>query len=252
VPALAKITAAAKSPAFATLAAARAYDQGLTEAEYCLARVVASEAGNGTAMEQACIADATLNHAGGRTGAELVRHVTGGNGFGEQGPSRPVSTRLGPAPRHIETALAVLRRRGLFGFLAPEMYGCSRGAIRYFSPSGQAARSSEEPEKNLPPLVLLEKWTFNKKVVNRAALELGPPGPGSGQLEWVGPIAGVDPWRQMFLRRSTFAQAALYADARKVIESRGGYKGIPPFVSPGDALLVLGLVASLYMLRGVA
>jgi hypothetical protein len=245
--ALGKIAAAPLSPTFTSLEKARAYNAALTRAEYALARVVASEAGpKGTPTEMACLADATLNHAGGR---ELEQHVTASLGFGAQ-DGRPFSTAQSPGPRHIEAALAVLRR-GLFGLLSPPMRGVVRGADRFLSPRAQDDLAGRGSAKHCPALVILERWTFDRAFADRSRCTLSAKN-GPDQREWIGLVAGVDSYRQMFLRPATAAQAALYADARRVIESRGQYQGSPLIAPLPDVVVVAAVVGAAYLLRGVA
>lgn len=236
--ALARIAAAPLSPSYGTHEAARAYAPDLTLDEYALARVVASEHGRGTPTEMGCIADASVNHA---AGAPLFAHVTAGRGFGAQ-EGRPMSTRLPPGPRHIEAARAVLRR-SFFGALSPALQGVARSARRYISPRSQQGSFSEGSSKHCPALVILERWTYAKEWANRSRCELSATR-GRGQLEWVGPIPGVDPWTLMLFRPATLAQDALYADARRVIESGGSYKGRLRPLGAAELLAVGALIAA--------
>lgn len=242
--AIAKIDAAAKSPTYGDLEAARAYDPGLTADEYALGRVVVSEFGRGTPTEMACIADAVRTKAVAR-GRTIAAHITAGAGFGEQGhgSSRPVSSRQDPGPRHLEAAIAVLRR-GFLGVLPPPLVGLARGATSFFDPKSQASQSVSDPSINCPPLVILEAWTFDKAHPGcKLAERRGP-----AQLEWIGPVAGVDAYQLMLLRPATTNQAVLYAEARKVIESRGAYKAPLLPLLPTELGTVLLLVGASYLL----
>jgi hypothetical protein len=213
------------SPRFETLEEARAVFPDLTLDEYTMARVINSEHGSGSAVELVAIGDADANKAA-ATGKSIFQHATNGAGYGAQGASRPVSSARAPGPRHVVAAVAVLR--------GPAR-GIARGARRYFDPRemnrGHLAYKSGTSDKVLScsALGLLEAWTFARPQCGRnrcCANGLPVAGPnGSGQEEWVGPIPGIEPYELMLMRPATAQQSALYAEARRVIETRGGYHG---------------------------
>lgn len=226
-------------------------DPSLSLDEYTLARMVYSEHASGSPVELCCLADAAANKAAAE-GRSIHLYATGGAGFGAQGGARQVSTARAPTPRHIKAALAVLRNR--WWFLPPPARGIAKGARRFFDPRAQLKLSQDQGTgKFAPPLVVLRRWTYDLAWVNRAELELGTRR-GSNQEEWVGPIPGVDPYELMLMRPKTALQDSLYAEAVKVIESRGAYKGRMPTVGElgAVALVVLGLGLAAAAAGGVA
>lgn len=256
------IAAAGQTPAYDTLEAARAFDSSLTRDEYTLARIIKSEHGSGTPDDMCCIGDADCNKAK-AAGKSIFDHATGGTGsYGGQGGARPVSTARSPGPRHIKAALAVLRWRWWFVVpTPPPARGIAKGARRYFDPKTQDVLHARDPRSNSCSAIgLLEAWTFARPKCNGVrccANGLPVDGPnGSGQEEWVGPIAGVDAWQLMLMRPKTNAatQRANYELARKVIESRGAFK--PSASGGGDllafGLVVLGLAAAGYAAGGIS
>lgn len=202
------------------LTAARRVGGDMTRDEYTLARIIASELGDGTAAELLCIGDADLNRAR-AAGRSVYDHATAGHGYGRQGdPSgspRPVATSKDPTVRHLRAVRALLAPGGARGI--------ARGAQRYFDPKTQLALW--RAGKAHHPLTILDRWTFNRAwaggVVRdddgRMTRPLGPVRPGGE--EWTGPIAGVDAWELMLMRPQTAAQLELYREAVEVIESRG-------------------------------
>lgn len=243
------IAAAPTSPLLYTLDAARAQvDSDTSEDEYTLARMIASEDFSGSPTTLACLGDAEVNRAEDK-GQSVTAHATGGQGYGSQGGARPVSTARPPAPRHLLTARLLLRG---FWFIGAPARGVSHGARLFFSPSAQLSlMQSHGIESYCPPDVILKRWTYSLPW-GSTRCSLGSTR-GSGQMEWVGPIDGVDPWRQMFLRPRTSQQDFLYSEALKVIESRGSYKGsAPPIVDPVLLVVVLGLAGASYLAGGLA
>lgn len=254
------IAAAKMSPQFHSLEAAQQAFPGLTRDEYTLARMVYSEHASGSPVELCCLADAGVNKAQ-ADGHSLYQYATGGLGYGAQGGARQVSTARSPAPRHVKAALAVLRRSSWLGipWLAPPpARGIARDARRFLDPRAQLARHIKEPRTNCPPLAVLERWCFAKPWLvadsgERLALRsrgdargcaLGPAGSPSRQEEWVGPIPGVDPYELMLVRPRTSLHAQAYVEAKKIIETRGSYKGRAPGggAELGElALVVVGL-----------
>lgn len=230
-------------------------DPSLTLDEYTLARMVNSEGDTGTATELCCLADAGVNQARAQ-GRSLYDYATGGQGYGPQGGARQVATTRAPGPRHVKAALAVLRRRPFFGIpgiAPPPARGIARGARRFLSPRAQLALSKQDITKWCPPIAVLEKWAFGAGWADRSACRPGAPGPRSQWEEWVGPIPGVDPWRQMFMRPATALHASLYAEARRIIQSSGTYKGREPAAELVElGLLVVGLAAAAAAAGGIA
>ncbi len=221
-------------------AAARVAD--LTLDEYTLAAVMASENGNASAETIACIGDAELNHAEAK-GVSVFQRCTGGTGrFGKQSGPRPVSTRLAPSQRHVLCALALTRTGGSVAFGRGPARGIARGARRYYDVRTQYAMWLKGDRNHCHPLVILERWTYNKPwagartvdAQGRAVCKLASkPGAGAGE-EWVGPISGVDAWHLMLLRPGTAARDAQYAAARAFIQAR---------ISPGRKLVAAAALA---------
>jgi hypothetical protein len=240
------IAAAPTSPTFGSRAAAAGNVHDLTEEEYALARVIASEHSRGSPTEICCIGDATLNGAA-AAGRTLIDHVTAGaNAFGGQGTvgagarKRPVSSARPPGARHLRAALALLRGR-FFGLVDPPARGISKGARRFFDPRSQLSQH-KGGVGHCHPLVILERWTFARKWGATRCTLL--PKNGTDQQEWVGPIAGVDAYELMLFRKAGRDQAALYAAARRVIESQGlNQEGPNPIMPLAEFALVLALAA---------
>lgn len=207
-----------------------------TVEEYSLARVLASEYGNGPAMALLCLADAEVNRAR-AAGRTVVAEVTAGSErYGSQGTPagggrrRPNSTRLDPHVRHLRAARLVL---------GGPARGIALGARRYLSPRAQHALWSRGDASHYSPLVVLDRWVWERRVVRefrdehgRRMAELGPEGPGPGE-EPVFPC-GVDPWVQLFFRPGTRERRERYELARRLIASGGGEK--PPCEGRGDNL----------------
>lgn len=246
--ALAKIAASPRSPRFATEESARAVFPGLTRDEYAMARVVNSEHDGGTPTEQACIADAVLNAAGSRG---VYGHVTRGNGYGEQGADRPVASGRHPGPRHVAAALAVMRAPTVFGQPVPllkgPLRGIARGATRFLNVKAQADAHARSSATHCPPDVVLRRWTYSLPWADRSTCTLGTKR-GGGQLEWVGAIPGVDAYAGvMLLRPASSQQDQLFADALKVIASRGSYKGRTFPIGGVDVAILVALVGATYL-----
>lgn len=247
---LERIARLPSSPRLETLEEARELVRDLTPDEYALARVINSEADSRPTIEQACIADATVNDARAR-GKGLFAYITGGTGaFGEQGGVHKQSSARPPGPRHVEVALCTVRTRAtVLPFVAPPFAGIAKGARQYLNPRVQDVLNKRDGSSTAcPPLAILESWTYSRKIVSREdnGCQLATKR-GGGQLEWVGPIAGVDPWNLMLMRPATAAQDRLYAEAVKVIESRGSYKGKGLPLAPVELLLVAGLIGAAYL-----
>jgi hypothetical protein len=204
--------------------------------------VVASEHRGGTPSELCCIADATVNQAR-AAGHELVDHLTAGTGnYGAQasdgvgGRKRPMSSARAPGERHIRAALAVIRP-GFLGIIDAPARGISRGARKYFDPRAQHASHRANPGTHCHPLVILERWTYSLPWgATRCSLGTAR---GGGQLEWIGPIGGVNAFELMLLRPAGRQQDALYAAARHVIESQGLEQTGPSKAVPIVELLIV-------------
>lgn len=230
---LGRIASARATPLLDSIDEAKAYYPSraseITEDVYTLSRVIGSEDFSGGPIEFCCIADAGANKAA-AAGQSLHRYATGGAGYGSQGGPRQVSTARPGGPRHLLAALAVIGEGG-------PARGISMGARRYLDPGAQRALLDRDGiGKYCPPEVVLKRWTYDL-AWGKERCSLGETR-GSQQEEWVGPIDGVDPYRLMLFRPKTAAQDALYAEALKIIQSRGAYKGGP--VLPATELLVIG------------
>lgn len=201
----------------ALLAQARAIVPGLARDAYALARVIASEFGNGTTAEQACIGDADINRAQ-RAGMNLFDHIARGGAFGRQGTGgRVVASSQDPMLSHVVLAQALL---------AGEARGIAAHGTTYFDPFVQLD-GHNAGKRYLHPLVVLEKWTYNKPAQalrmagGRYVCDLGPAA-SSGQMEWVGVIDGVRPTRLMLFRPRTAAQEKNTTSARAVLQAMLG------------------------------
>lgn len=209
------------------LAEAKQHDPAVTLDELAGARLCASEFGNGSPAELACIVDTARAQAQ-KLGQTLIRHAIGGKPgaeFGPQGGERPASTRLSPTMRHLAAARAVL---------SGELSGIARGAVRFFSPKSQdrsnrAYVAGEIKTKHTcTALGILRAWSFDLPPCHRGSrcCDDGlPPAakPGPFLLGWVGPIAGVDARRLLLLRPMAPGadHQAAYEAARVTIETEG-------------------------------
>jgi hypothetical protein len=183
--------------------------------EYTLARVISSENGSGPAAHLLCIGDADLERAR-RRGISVFDHATGGTGrYGSQKAPRPVATSRDPYVRQLRAVRLLLQPGGARGI--------AKGATQYFDPRAQLSLWRDGRASH--PLVILDRWTFDRPWLTRTRDDdgrrvdtLGPP--GSDQLEWIGPIPGVNAWELILLRRKTgdATQRANYEAARAIIE----------------------------------
>ncbi|TXH47108.1 MAG: hypothetical protein E6Q97_27985 [Desulfurellales bacterium] len=213
----------------------------LTLDQYALARVVASELGNGAVAEQAAIAAADAMRAKQR-GRGVHAHVVGNNGrYGRQGyAGRLVATSQDPSLGHVLLAREVL------GGTAT---GAAGGGHVYFDAVVQL-NLWKAGRKALHPAVILRKWTDNRSAQNcrlvdgRYTCDLGPAA-ASGRLEWVGPLAGVRPLRLMIFRSATANAAALNAAAAAELARLEA--PLPAVVAD-----VAGLAAILFAAWGIA
>lgn len=226
------------------LALAQKAEPGITADVYAAARLVASEHGNGTPAEMACIVDAELNRAR-RRGQSLTRHVTGGSGaFGPQGEKRPASTRLAPTWRHVAVA------RGVLG---GELRGVALGAERFFNPRQQDASfrlyksGKSKHVHTCSALGLLRAWAFDLrpcKPGRRCCDDGNPPidNPGRNTEAWVGEIAGVDAYRLMLMEPRPLGDdhTAAFEAARNIILRRTGPGPVLVATLP---LVLVGLAA---------
>lgn len=229
------------------LVAARAAlgDDELHLETYTLARVIASEEFTATPEEWACLGDADLNRAA-RRGLSVFDHVTGKTGlYGEQRGARKVASSRDPAEVHVVVARALL---------SGEARGIARGAYRYFDPAAQLAvwRRREGAAKPAPPLVVLERWCYDKAFVRGTDQELVGgnerrpwlSGVGDDLEEWVGPIAGVDAYNLMLFRKADAGadHNRRYLEARQVIRSKNGAANPLDFPEvPLFALMAIGV-----------
>ncbi len=235
---LGRIASARSSPTFGSVEEAQAYYPSraaeISRDVYTSARIIGSEKFDGTPAELCCIADADANKAA-AYGKSIYDHATGGAGYGSQGGARPVSTARLPGPRHILAALAVV------GELGPAR-GIAMGARRYFDPKAQRALLERDGIAHYcPPEVILKRWTYDLSWGSQRC-SLGTTR-GGAQEEWIGPVDGVDPYTLMLFRPRTSSQDALYAEALKVIEAHGAYKGSAPLPLP-ELLVIAGAIAA--------
>lgn len=242
------------------LSSARRTIPGMSLDEYTLARVISSEFGSGSRAAQLALADADCNRAE-SAGRTVTVHATGGTGaYGSQGVGgRPVSTARDPSVAHGRLAVEVL---------SGGVRGISRGATHYFdaraqwychsNPNACKPRGSTKPGLHQHPLAVLESWCF-RRVRGKCGMDASGRyvcayGPRMGELaEWVGQIAGINPFDLMLLRPSPSpSHAASYAAARKVIEA--GIAGVSQvYRSTVPALaLVVGLAYAVYRFGGGA
>lgn len=222
--------------------------------EYTAARLCASEEFRGSAAELACIVDVELNRAE-RRGMSLTESLTGGTGqYGPQGGPRPATTRRNPGIRHLEAARAVL---------SGELRGIARGAIRFFSPSGQQAlfRKFKAGESkhvhSCSALGVLRAWSYDLPRCTKARRccdDGNPPvaNPGRNTQAWVGPIPDVNALRLMLLKRLPAGPEhdAAFEAARSFIAARLGDGGGRTGRVVG-VVLVLGAAAGAARLMGV-
>lgn len=205
----------------ALLAQAHAIDPRTTLDELAAARLIASERGDGTVTEWACIVDAELNRAA-AAGRSLFDSLTRGHGFGPQGAQRPASTRLDPHEGHLAAARLVI---------AGEARGIARGAVRFFDPATQDALARGKPAR-CDALAILTRWSYGYAMRGECVLDTSKPGADNPTQAWVGPIPGVDAWRLMLFAPMAFADpqhVARYQAALAVIQVGRG-------LAPGKAV----------------
>lgn len=228
---------------------ARAFDESITLDEYSAGRLIASERSKGTPEESACFVDAELNRAN-RRGVSLTQHLTGGTGsYGSQGGRRKAATLRNPTVRHLVAARAVL---------SGTARGISQGAERFFDPRAQdrlhrAYRAGRTPGRvhSCCAQGTLKAWSYDlpKAGPYRCGDDGMPPSDaeaGSRPMAWVGPISGVDAWRVMLFRPSSYGAKhdAIYEAASRIISARSG---LPAFLDhPATPLLALLAVGALF------
>ena len=228
----------------ALLAQCHALVPSATADDYALARVIASELGNGALAEQCCIADADVNRAT-RAGKTLLVHIAPRGVFGRQGSGgRVVASSQDPTVAHVLIAQAVR---------AGSAKGIALDAVVYFDPWVQWDQH-KAGKKYLAPDDVLTKWSFNRTASNcrfergRYTCALSAPAT-SGLQEWVGPIAGVRPTRLMLLRPKTAAHATNTQAARDVIATMQGLNALGAVGGLGSitllALWALGTLCAL-------
>lgn len=209
------------------LDAARRIGGAMTLDEYTLARIIASEMGSGSPEELLCVGDCDLERAR-RKGRSVFEHATGGTGrYGSQKAPRPVATSRDPYVRQLRAVRILLGAGGARGI--------ARGGTQYYDPKTQLALWRDGRASH--PLVILDRWTYarpwktrGRDAEGRMVDTLGDPGELADQLEWCGPIDGVNAWELMLFRRRTTAsyQASAYEDARALIESHGANQPSAP------------------------
>lgn len=192
--------------------------------EYTGARLAASEHDSGSPQELVAIIDSELNRA---RGSSLFSSLTAGTGkFGSQGyGDRPASTARDPGRRHLAAAkIAMGPQRGF-----------TNGATRFYSPSGQQA-SYLKYKAGLTTHIhscdaagILEAWAYDYPRRAGSGRRCPPDRSrrGPGQMQWVGPVAGIDAWELMLMRPKTTEQehARMYREASQVLATRGAYGG---------------------------
>lgn len=258
---LADIASASRAPLHAAttardpaslLALVRESDLTVTAEEYAAARVCASEYGDGTPAEMACVVDVMLNQAR-RRGRSLVRHLTRGGDFGEQGKEgRPASTRLVPNRRHLAVARAVL---------GGELRGIALDAELFFN-----ARLQEKLHRrwksgrtkkvhSCSALGLLRAWSFDLPAANgrRCGEDGNPPvaNPGSRTQGWVGEIPGVDSLALMLLKPMPAGEAHQRAfEAARALIAKQTDPGAVLVASLPMVLMLVGGALALAAVRG--
>ena len=198
-------------------------DADVTLDQLTAARLIASEHSRGSLEERAAIVDAELNRATSK-GRTLTQHLTSGGTYGKQGgrhqdgKRRPASTRRDPTREHLRVARAVIDGT---------LRGISRDAVRFFDPASQWSAhrkwaTGESDRRHCHPVIILERWSFNKpwrRGGRPCALSRRP---GKGLQEWVGPIDGINPLRLMLLRPAKPGEdhKRRYQEARRLILER--------------------------------
>ena len=201
-------------PASLLLEQAREVVPGITLDAYALARVVASEFGNGTYQEQLAIAVADVR----RSKSNVYVHAIGAAGvFGRQGSRRKIATSQDPTRAH-----ALVAQQALAG-VGREDFG---SATQYFDAVSQLALWNQG--RALHPHTVLTMWTFNRRPItpekrdekNRRVPDLGPAA-ATGGMQWIGPRAGVRPDRLMLFEAATTDRPARYAAAQSALAGLG-------------------------------
>lgn len=203
--------------------------------------------------------DAEVNRAN-RRKISLTAHLTGRTGlYGPQGGVRPAATRQTSTLRHLAIARAVL---------SGDAKGIARDAERFFDPKVQdnqhakyrrelaameAEGRGETPRRvhSCQALGTLKAWSYDLPRCRpfRCCADGLPPRDadhGPDPDAWVGPIAGVDAYRLMLMRPSSYGadHDRAFAEATEIIASRSGLPGAILNLAPQiGALLVLALLA---------
>lgn len=229
-----------ESPAL-LLGLARRVAPWLDADTYALARVIASELGDGSLAERAAIADADANRAQ-AAGRDLAHHVAPRGTFGRQGSGgRVIASSQDPSLAHCELARAIVHGSAR---------GFAHGATVYFDPLVQW-NGHKAGKKYLHPAVIVEKWTFNK-TANGCTMSGGrytctlSAAQAGGQLEWVGEIDGVRAHRLMLFKRATNQQATMYANAQAVVHAVVGGVTLPQV----GMLAIVGIGFGAFLLAG--
>lgn len=182
---------------------------------YSVARNVASEAGEGTLAEKIAIAEAAVNRAR-ADGISISRLVMkDGRRYAKQSGLNP-RVASSQDPMLEDLVAAELALAGRTGRLA-------RGATHYFAPRYYGETSLRE---------LFQRW----------ASGWGSPTMG---LAWVGPIAGVRPRSQFFMRATTKsgASSAYQAGLEAALYGEAPPEELCQKSSAGTVVAFLGLAA---------
>jgi hypothetical protein len=219
-----------ESPAV-LLAQARtaARDPSITLDELAGARACASEHGNGSLVELACIVDVVASRAA-KEGRSLFEVLTRGQGFGRGGGNaRPASTRMDPEFRHLWAARAVL---------VGMARGIALGARAFYDPQAMDRLHADwtagktKIATSCDAMGLLELWSFDRPRLGKAGCPFDATKVGTDTHAWVGPIPGVDPWRLLLMKPAKAGAEHLgaYVAARKEIEKGRALAGRKGYV----------------------
>ena len=220
-------------PASALLTQARVYLPAITLEAYALARIIASEFGNGTPEEQLAVAVADARRARGG----IYIHAIGSAGtFGRQGASRKVATSQDPTLYNAKIAQQAIAGVGVQDF---------GSAIQYFDAISQLALWQRGDA--LHPATVLEMWHFNKRPISRTKDASGRQvatlgAAAGGGVQWIGPRKGVRTNRLMLFegKASDAVRDARYQSAVAAL-GLTATDGLPIALGAlGAALLLLG------------
>ncbi|MCG8419733.1 MAG: hypothetical protein MJE77_17510 [Proteobacteria bacterium] len=206
------------------LAQARKLASDITLEELTAARLAASEHFPGSLCELEAIIDAEVNRARSQ-GKSLTEHLTSRGTYGRQGgranggQRRKASTKRDPHERHLRAARAIVT--------TGQSRGIACGAVVFFDPVAQLKANrrwlrGESQRRHCHPLVILERWAFARPwskstSAGKSSCKLNRDRSGSGRLEWVGPIPGIDPLRLLLMRPATAKHAQHYKTSRDLL-----------------------------------